>query len=236
MVEFGTTHWSVVCQAGAAPSPEAEAALEKLCRAYWKPVYGFIRWRGYAQEDAEDLTQEFFAQLLSRSDLSGLDRARGKFRSFLIACLNHFLAKDWRERNALKRGGGRTFVPLDGVDTEERFETGLVSGADAHAQFDRRWAMVILDQALTALREEQAVAGRGDFFSELRPFLMPTSAEAGYKEVAERLRVTPGAIGTAVHRLRQRYRELVREAVAQTVNSPLEVEEEMRHLLQVLSQ
>ena len=235
MVEFGTTHWSVVCQAGAAPSPEAEAALEKLCRAYWKPVYGFIRWRGYPQEDAEDLTQEFFAQLLSRRDLSGLDRARGKFRSFLIACLNHFLAKDWRERNALKRGGTRTFVPLDGVEAEERFEGEFVSGTDADAHFDRRWAMVILDQALSALRYEQVSADKGDFFNELRPFLMPGSPETGYKEVAERLHMSPGAVGTAVHRLRQRYRELVRDAVAQTVTSPVEVEEEMRHLLQVLT-
>jgi RNA polymerase sigma factor (sigma-70 family) len=234
--EFYTTHWSVVCLAGAAPSPEAEAALEKLCSSYWMPVYAFIRRRGHSAHDAEDLTQAFFSDLLSRRDLAGVDRSRGRFRSFLIACLNHFLAKDWRNRKTLKRGGGRSPVAIDSPEAEEYYVAELASNPDASAIFDRQWARVILDQALTALQAEHAAAGRQTLFHELRLFLTPATAETSYREAAQRLHLTPGAVATAVHRLRHRYRELVRAAVAQTVATPLELEEEMRHLMLVLSQ
>jgi RNA polymerase sigma-70 factor (ECF subfamily) len=216
---------------------ESTAALERLCGSYWMPAYAFIRWRGHSPHDAEDLTQDFFAELLNRRDFSSLDRSQGKFRCFLIACLKHFLAKDWRERNALKRGGGRKFVSIDGVEAEERYASDLASNSDVNVLFDRRWAMGILDHALTSLREEQVAARKGELFSELQHFLMSGAvAETGYKEIGERLQMTPGAVATAVHRLRQRYGELVRSAVAQTVTTPLELEEEMRHLMAVLSQ
>ena len=233
---FLTTHWSVVLAAGEQPSSGADEALERLCRAYWFPVYAFIRRQGHAPPDAEDLTQDFFAELIARRDFAGLDRSRGKFRSFLIACLNHFLAKDWRERKTLKRGGGRQFVPLDELEAEQHYAAELVTEPDGATLFDRRWAMAILDQALTRLRNEQVAAGKAQAFDELRLFLTPAATEAGYDEPARRLGMTPGAVATAVHRLRHRYREIVREAIAQTVSTPLELEEEMRHLLNVLSQ
>jgi RNA polymerase sigma factor (sigma-70 family) len=231
--EFCTTHWSVVRLAGASPCPEAAAALERLCGSYWRPVYAYIRRRGYPPEDAEDLTQEFFAELLDRRSLTDLDRSRGKFRSFLVACLNHFLAKDWRARRAQKRGGGRTFVPVDSVEGEEHYLAQPETEAEPAVLFDREWAIAILDQAMSALRSEQG-ATKGGLFEELVTFLTAAGADVGYAEAAHRLRMTPGAVATAVHRLRHRYRELVRQAVTQTVSTPLELEEEMRYLLQVL--
>lgn len=233
--EFCTTRWSVVCRAGAETSPEAAAALETLCRTYWLPVYSAIRRRGYGPHDAEDLTQGFFSELLERGSFADLDRTRGKFRSFLMACLNHFLAKDWRERNTLKRGGNARFVHVDGVEAEDGCKDELAAEADPVAIFDRQWAITVLDQAMSALRAEQTAAGKASGFNELRSFLTVTPTDTNYEEASARLGLTVGAITTAVHRLRHRYRELVRDVIAQTVNTPLELEEEMRHLLDVLS-
>jgi RNA polymerase sigma-70 factor (ECF subfamily) len=234
--EFCTTHWSVVCRAGTGTSPEATAALETLCRTYWRPVYYAVRRRGHGPQNAEDLTQDFFAELLNRGSFAGLDPAREKFRSFLLACLNHFLAKEWRGRNTLKRGGGKTLVPIDAGEAEELYAGELAAEADPPATFDRQWAIAILDQTMSALLEEQTAGGKGNVFEEVRQFLTVASANAGYEEAARRLQMSVGAVATAVHRLRHRYRELVREVIAQTVNTPLELEEEMRHLLRVLSQ
>jgi RNA polymerase sigma-70 factor (ECF subfamily) len=233
---FLTTHWSVLLAAAEQQSPRADEALERLCRAYWFPVYAFIRRGGHSAHDAEDLTQEFLAELIARRGFVGLDRTRGTFRSFLSACLKHFLAKDWRERKTLKRGGGRQFVPIDAVEAEERYAADLAIETDTAVLFDRRWAMAVLDQALTRLRDEQAAAGKGCVFEELRQFLTLASADSGHAEAAQRLQMSVGAVTTAVHRLRHRYRELVREALAQTVNTPLELEEEMQYLLRALSQ
>jgi RNA polymerase sigma factor (sigma-70 family) len=225
----------VVCLAGADNSSAKEEALEKLCRAYWMPVYAFIRRRGYSPTDAEDLAQDFFAELLSKNGFQDLDRSRGKFRSFLIACLNHFLAKDWRGRNAIKRGGGREFVPINGVEAEERYGCDLTAESDPAALLDRQWTLAILDRALSALGNEEVTAGKGPLFEALKPFLTLAAAETRYDETARRLQMTPGAVTTAVHRLRHRYRELVREAVAQTVTTAIELEEEMQYLLSVVS-
>ncbi|HEY5910564.1 MAG TPA: sigma factor [Verrucomicrobiae bacterium] len=234
--EFCTTHWSVVLSVARGDSPAAAAAaLESICRAYWSPVYCFVRRRGYGPQDAEDLTQEFFAELLARGDFDGLDRSRGKFRSFLIACLTHFLAKDWRGRKALKRGGGRTIVPLDGAEAEDRYANEQATESDPALLFDRQWALAILEQALSALGAEQAAAGKGLQFEQLRAFLTLAPELSGYEEASRRLQTTPGAVAAAVHRLRQRYRDLVRESVAQTVATPIELEEEIRYLLEVLS-
>jgi RNA polymerase sigma-70 factor (ECF subfamily) len=181
------------------------------------------------------LAQEFVCDLLERGSFGGLDRARGKFRSFLLACLNKLLAKDWRGRNTQKRGGNVHFVPMDGDESEERYGCELAAETDPVAGFDRQWAMTLLDQAMTALRADQGDAGKGREFDVLRGFLTLAPPDGSYAEAAARLQTTVGAVTTAVHRLRHRYRELVCEAVAQTVNTPLELEEEMRHLRQVLS-
>lgn len=233
--DFCTTQWSVVRQAGTGAPTTAQAALERLCTTYWPPVYAYIRRQGHQPEDAEDLTQEFFADLLHRGSLAHLDRSRGKFRSFLIACLKHFLAKDWRARKSLKRGHGQTIIPIDGVQTEERHAADWATETDPAAAFDRRWALTILDQALTQLREEQVASGQGRQFEELRPHLTANNRDSGYDETARRLAMSPGAVATAVCRLRRRYRDLVRAQVTQTVTTPLELDDEMSYLLRVLS-
>ena len=234
--EFRTTHWTVVLAAGESGSAQVAAALEALCRSYWFPVYACARRKGCSPEDAEDLTQEFLADLISRGDLAGVSPDRGKFRSFLLACLNHFMAKEWRARRALKRGGGQTVLPLNIVLAEER----LAGAADASLQperlFDQRWAYAVMEQALARLRQEMIETGKSALFEELKVFLTEAVEAGGYAPVAERLQMLPDAVATAVHRLRKRYRELVRATLANTVATPLELEEEMRYLLEVLSQ
>ena len=234
--EFRTTHWTVVLAAGESGSANATAALEALCRSYWFPVYACARRKGCSPEDAEDLTQEFLAELIARGDLAGVSPARGKFRSFLLACLNHFMAKEWRAHRTLKRGGGQTLLPLDVALAEDRLLGAAGASLEPERLFDQHWAYAVMEQAISSLREEMAEAGKGTIFEELKVFLT-TVAEAGdYNGVAERLHLAPEAVATAVHRLRKRYRELVRATLANTVATPLELEEEMHYLLEVLSQ
>jgi RNA polymerase sigma-70 factor (ECF subfamily) len=233
--EFGTTHWSVVLQAGGDSSPAARAALDQLCHAYWLPLYAYARRRGKSPEDAQDLTQEFLAELLARRSLAGVSPAKGKFRSFLLAGFKHFLAKDWRERQALKRGGSHRFVPLDAALAEECLASTPASEGPADRLFDQRWALAVMEQALDRLRQEWVAAQKEPVFTELKVFLTAAPDEGGYAEAGVHLGMTAGAVSTAVHRLRRRYRELVRVTLAQTVTSPLELEEEMRYLLEVLT-
>jgi RNA polymerase sigma-70 factor (ECF subfamily) len=232
---FRTTRWSVVLRAGEEPGETSSAALEELCRTYWVPAYVFVRRRGYGVEDAQDLTQAFFAQLIAQQGLANVDRARGKFRSFLLACLSHFLAKDRRDRGTLKRGGGRSFLPLSPGDAEELLVAGTTHDTSPEAAFDQRWALAVLERALGCLRQEMAEAAKADQFEHLRVYLTESPGDNGYGAVAARLEMTPVAVATAVHRLRRRFRELVRETLAQTVSTPLELDEEMRYLLEVLA-
>jgi RNA polymerase sigma-70 factor (ECF subfamily) len=234
--QFCTTRWSVVLLAGQEVSPESAAALEKLCRAYWQPICAFARRKGWNEEDAKDLTQQFFALLLERKDFSGLDPTKGKFRTFLLAAFTHFLANEYDRANALKRGGGQKILSLemfpadalDGIPLADEFSPGAI--------YDLRWAKTILETALGQLKEEMSKTDKQGPFNELKQFLTADADARGYAAAAEKLGVQVSSVPVLVHRLRQRYRALVREEVAQTVCSPIELEEEMRHLFAVLNQ
>jgi len=226
----------VVLQAGRSISPESAAALEKLCRAYWPPIYYFARRKGCNDADAQDLTQQFFASLLARNDLGGVDPRKGKFRTFLLAAFTHFLANEYDRARAQKRGGGVMILSLDALPLEEAGELEPTSQVSPGMQYDLRWAKTILETALQRLSEEMFLTGKPDGFALLKPFLTSNAGPGDYAIVAGKLEVSAASVPVLVHRLRQRYRELVRAEVAQTVTSPTELEEEMRHLFAVLNQ
>jgi len=232
---FQTTHWSVVLLAGQEQSPLSAGALEKLCQAYWPPLYVFIRRRGYSPEDAQDLTQQFFALLLARHDFGGVAPYKGKFRTFLLTALTHFLANQYDRTQAAKRGGGKTPLSLEQLRAEQldRFEP--VSTLSPDKLFDQQWAQSLLSSALQRLREQIGIEGRSDQFDRLKPFLTEDPAEGQYAEVAAVLGMTRQSVAVAVHRLRQSYRACVRAQVAETVATPLEVDEELRYLLEALN-
>lgn len=210
---------------------EAQAALEKLCRAYWYPLYAYVRRQGHNPDDAQDLTQGFFARLLDKNDLANVAPEKGKFRSFLLAALNHFLANERDRAQAIKRGGKHIFLSLDDDTAEERYRLEPASTLTAAMIFERRWALAVLEEAMQKLRGEFSSSSRGNQFERLKPFLEGEVQRGDYNAAATDLNVSPGAIAMAVQRMRQRYRELVRLEVAQTVADPAEVEPEMRHLL-----
>jgi DNA-directed RNA polymerase specialized sigma24 family protein len=233
---FATTHWSVVLTARQASSPNAEAALEKLCRAYWYPLYAYIRWQGRWPQDAQDLTQEFFARFLEGNYLRSVQREKGKFRSFLLASLNHFLANEHARVNAAKRGGGKTLLSLDEDIAEELFALDS-STPDSPAQaYDKRWAITLLERAFAHVREEFAAAGKQELFDQLKCFLAEDTSAGDYAVVAERLGMTAGSVTVAVHRLRHKYREATRAEVAHTVANVHEIDDEIRYLFKVLAQ
>ena len=232
---FATTHWSVVLAAGETASPQAAQALEKLCRAYWYPLYAYLRRRGYGEQDAQDLTQGFFARLLERNDLEAVGRQKGKFRSFLLAALNHFLSDEWDRERAQKRGGGQTFISLDDQTAEERYRLEPADELNPEKIYERRWALTLLEQVLRQLEAEFAATGKRQLFEQLKVFLLEDKGVGSYADTAARLEMTEGALRVAVHRLRQRYGELFRDEIAHTVARPEEIEEEVRHLLSVLS-
>jgi RNA polymerase sigma-70 factor (ECF subfamily) len=233
---FATTHWSVVLTAGRGASPNAEAALEKLCRAYWQPLFAYLRRRRYNFHDAQDLAQEFFARLLLQNSLGSVDRERGKFRSFLLASLNHFLANEHERASAAKRGGGQWLLSLDdpGVQAALAFEPD--SNLSPERVYERRWAITVLEQAFARLRSESSAAGRSRLFDQLKDFLADGTDHGDYQVLAGKLGMTANAVSVAVHRLRQRYRDMVRDEVARTVGSPDEIDEEVRHLMAALAQ
>lgn len=232
--DFRTTHWSVVVLAGQGESAEASAALEKLCRAYWPPLYAYVRGRGYDRHQAQDLTQAFFAQLLEKKHLALADRERGRFRNFLLASLNHFLANEWNRERAQKRGGGGEFVSLDAVLEQEDRPMELSHDLTPERLYERRWAEALLAQVLARLRGEFDGA-KVKRFDALKIFLTEEKGAASYAEAAAQLGLTDQAVKSAIHRLRQRYRELLREEIAHTVATPQEVDEEIRHLIEVLA-
>ena len=231
---FATTHWSVVLSAKGRDSPGSAEALEELCRTYWQPLYAYVRRRGYPLEDAKDLTQDFFAWLLQRDWLERADRQRGRFRSFLLASISHFLANEWDKANAQKRAGKR-LVPLDFDVAEIHCSWHPKASPTPEESFDWHWALTLLEQVLNRLSGEFARDGKAELFEALKPCLLGERAAQPYAVLAAKLAMTEGSVKVAVHRLRQRYRELVREEVAQTVSSPIELEEEMRYLFAVLN-
>jgi DNA-directed RNA polymerase specialized sigma24 family protein len=231
---FATTHWSVVVAAGDTKLPQANEALEKLCRAYWYPLYAYVRRKGYSAEDAQDLTQEFFARLLARNFLNVADRSRGKFRSFLLGSLEHFLAREWTKAHAQKRGGGRMFISLDEFDAENRYLREPAHELTAQKMFDRRWATTLLEAAMSRLRAECVANGKGDLFTAVETVLSGEKIGTSYADLAGSLQMSEGALKVAVHRLRQRYGELVRAEIAETVATQGEAEEELRYLFAVL--
>ncbi|HEY5915079.1 MAG TPA: sigma-70 family RNA polymerase sigma factor [Verrucomicrobiae bacterium] len=231
---FVTTHWSVVLAAGGGQSPQADAALEKLCRTYWYPLYAYVRGRGYAPADAEDLTQDFFSQLLRKNYPARADRNRGRFRTFLLHALTQFLA-DQRERaNTLKRGGGRVFISLDEEPPEGRYRLEVPDELTPEKLFERRWAQTVLRRALDRLRAEFAAKGKEKEYEVLKSFEPGEQGALSYAEAAVRLGVSESAVKSMIHRLRRRHGELVREEIAHTVPTVAEIDEELRYLVAVV--
>jgi RNA polymerase sigma-70 factor (ECF subfamily) len=233
--DFTATHWSVVLAARGGDSIIARGALETLCRTYWYPLYAYVRRLGQSPHDAEDSVQGFFAVCLEKNYLAAAEEAKGRFRSFLLLALKRFLAKERDKSRARKRGGGQKPIALDSLTAEERYALEPAEQLSADKLFERRWALTLLEQVLSRLRDEQAAAGQSEAFEQLKEFLLAGGRGTPYAELAPRLGTSEGAVKVAVHRLRQRYRELLQEEIANTVASPEEAEEERRYLLSVLS-
>jgi len=228
---FHTTHWSVVLVARDQSGPGAKEALAKLCSTYWYPLYAFIRRNGFSPHDAQDLTQEFFYDFLERDSLRNVAPAGGKFRSYLLASLKHFLSNRKREQHAQKRGAGVPIISLDGLEADTRYLTEPANTETPEILFERRWAWTVLEQTTAELQREYAQRAAGEMFDDLRGFLSSTQATASRAELAAKYGITAGAIDVAIHRLRQRFGVLLREQILRTVSSPAEVEEELRYLM-----
>jgi RNA polymerase sigma-70 factor (ECF subfamily) len=231
---FPPTRWTCVLAAARADTPRAQAALAELCQSYWYPLYAYARRRGHAPEDAEDFTQAFFVQFLGKDRLAAADRTRGRFRSFLLAAMKHFLADEWDKSLALKRGARRV-VSLDAELAESRFTAEPHDDDSPDRVFDRQWALLVLETVMRKLHEDYVARGQGALFDELRFCLIGDRSALPYSDIAARLGVTEGAVKVAVHRMRQRYRAKLREEIAQTVDSENDVEEELRFLFRALS-
>jgi RNA polymerase sigma factor (sigma-70 family) len=232
---FATTHWSMVLQASHADPNLARAALTRLCQAYWFPLYAFARRRGSSPEDAKDLTQEFFARMIEKEWLAGLSPEGGRFRAFLLTAFNRFLANEHDRKTALKRGGGQLVLSLNQAEAEQRYALEPFTTETPEKIFERRWALAVLDQALMRLEEETRLTGKAKHFAVLQTFLSREPDPGEYDQAAVDLGIRPGAVATAVFRLRQRYRELLRACVADTLANPGQADEEMRHLQAALS-
>jgi len=232
---FATTRWTVVLAAGRKSDTQARAALEELCRTYWFPLYAYIRRHGHSKEDAEDLTQAFFARFLAKNYLAGLDAERGRFRAYLLAALKHFLANEHDKSQRQKRGGGATLLALDWQDADTRYQIEPADQLSPDKLYDRAWAVTLLERVILRLREENSAAGRAKLFDRLKPFLMVGKGAIPYPPAAADLDLTEGAVRVAVHRLRRRYRELLREEIAQTLAAPRLVEEELSGLFAAFS-
>jgi RNA polymerase sigma-70 factor (ECF subfamily) len=232
---FQTTSWSLVRAAADAPTPGSREALAALCQRYWQPVYVFIRRQGYDREQAHDLTQGFFALVIEKNYLLSADRERGKFRSFLLTAVKHFLANTWDRANALKRGGGSVTISLDLVKAEGWHASGAVEQATPEILFQRRWALSLLENVMAKLRAEFADVGKASEFETLLTFLNKDSEPDSYEGLAQETGISAGALRMAVHRFRRRYRRLLRAEIAETVSGPEQIDEELRDLLSILS-
>ncbi len=224
----------MVLAAGHGDTTHASAALEKLCRTYWFPLYAYVRRRGHSPEDAQDLTQQFFAQLLERQSLAVADPHLGRFRSFLLGAMNHFLANEWKKSRSQKRGGGRPLLSLDWAAAEQRFDLEPSDNSTPDKIFEKQWALTLLDEVLGRLEFEYQGEGKTALFAALKQTLMGSRESQPYAELAARLDMSESAIKVAVHRLRKQYRELIRDEIAGTLDRPRDVEAEMRHLFSAL--
>lgn len=233
---FVTTHWSVVLAAKDKNSPNSAQALETLCRTYWFPLYAFVRGLGRSQHDAQDLTQAFFARLLEKDYLKVVTPERGRFRTFLRMALKRFLANEWEKLRAQKRGGAQPHLSFDTDIAEQRFLEERATALAPDVVYDRRWALTLLDTASQRLEQEYAAAGKTSELRHLKPYLTAERGRIPYAEIATGLQGTEAAARVALHRVRKRFREVFREVVADTVATPAEVDPEMRHILEVLSQ
>jgi len=231
---FDNTNWFTVRQAGSVASSQTDAARARLCQSYWYPIYFYIRRLGHGAEDAQDLTQEFFARIFHKNYLQSADSDKGKFRSFLLTMLKHFMADEWDWAHRQKRGGGAEILSLDAQDTEFRYRTEPADESTPEKAFERRWAASVLEHALERLKDEYLAAGKARLFEELKPFLMCDS-EISCAEAAQKLELTESNVKVTVHRLRHRCRELVRAEIAGIGASPAQIEEEIRDLFAALA-
>lgn len=231
---FATTRWSLIVAARGPDAPRAHEAISHLCEAYWYPLYAYIRRRGHSGDDAHDLTQEFFARLLERDFFGAADPAKGRFRAFLLASCKHFLANEHDHAVAQKRGGGRPVASLHPGNAESRYGREPSHDATAEKLFERRWAVTLLDRVLARLREEFAARGKETQFDRLRVFLVGDQNQATQGAAAAELGMSAGAVKVAVHRMRLRYRELLREEIGHTVEGPEQIDEEIRDLFAAL--
>lgn len=232
---FVTTHWSVVLSAQEPTSPESQQALETLCRAYWYPLYAYARRRGHSPADAEDRTQEFFAQLLAHNWVARAERQRGRFRTFLLMAMSRFLANEWDKARTLKRGGQVRFVPLPPGTAETRYTREPADTSTPEEAFDKQWALTTLNGVLDGLRSEYEKGGKGPLFDALKPCLVGSRDTQPYAELAAALGMSEGALKVAVCRLRERYRQRLKAEIAHTVASAADVDSELRHLFRVLA-
>jgi len=233
---FATTHWSLVAQSALTDVPKATDALAQLCETYWPPIYSFVRRRGYAAHDAQDLTQSFFAYFLRTKAYARTDRLHGKFRSFLLASVKNFLADNWDRNQAIRRGGGYEFVSLDQETAEAFYDAATASDSTAERLFELRWAKTLTAGALNSLRLELQAEGKIQLFEQLKGFLAGGSVLPSYDDASARTGLPRATVKTHVHRLRQRYREIVRREVARTVSAPHEIDDELHYLCNVLAQ
>jgi len=231
--QFTTTHWSVVLEAQG-DSPAAQEALEKLCRTYWRPIFSFLRRQGVGQEEAEDLTQGFFALLLERRDLSAVRKEKGRLRSYLLASLKHFLADERRRAMAIKRGKGERLVPLEALRADEWTDMEPADPLTAERIYERRWAATVLDHALNLLNDEYAAAANAALFESLTQLLTDEPGAPSRADIAAQFGMTENAVTQAFHRFRQRYQKLLRQEIAHTVATPGDVDDELRQLIAVL--
>lgn len=232
---FVTTRWSVVLAAGRSDTTRSRDALARLCQTYWYPLYAYVRRRGYSAHDAQDLTQEFFARLLEKHTFAAADPNRGRFRSFILTAMNNFLAQEWEKSRAKKRGGGNELFSLDLAQAENRYDLEPSSLDTPDKDFDKKWAVALLDSVMAQLEAEFKSDGKTELFTALKQTLTGSRESQPYAELSQKLGMTEAAIKVTVHRLRKRYRELLQLEIANTVSSPEEVKEEMRHLFAALT-
>jgi len=232
---FVTTHWTVVLAAGQRHTPQSDHALEELCKSYWFPLYAYVRRRGHNKADAEDLVQAFFERFLTKNYLEGLSSERGRFRAFLLASLKNFLTNEWKKSQRLKRGGGDIVLSLDWESADTKFQVAATDEPSPDKAFDREWAVALLARVIERLRAECVADGKAGQFDQLKVFLTTGKGAVPHAEVAKSLGMDQGAVRVAVHRLRKRYRELLRDEIVHTLSDPAMVDEEMRSLFGAFS-